>query len=104
MAERGIVLTYETIRQWCLKFGQRHATALKKRRPNPGDIWHLDEVFLSLPKLTISADLPATMKGSRPVKPVCYFVAPYIGPFPQTSTFCYTFYDATIVDGTIAVG
>lgn len=48
MAERGIVLTYETIRQWCLKFGQRYANELKKRRPKPGDIWHLDEVFLKI--------------------------------------------------------
>jgi putative transposase len=46
MAERGGVLTYETIRQWCLKFGQSYANELKKRRPKPGDTWHLDEVFL----------------------------------------------------------
>src|SRR5690349_8692736 len=48
MAERGIVLTYETIRQWCLKFGQGYANELKRRRPKPGDTWHLDEVFLKI--------------------------------------------------------
>ncbi len=48
MAERGVVLTYETIRQWCLKFGQRYANELKKRRSKPGDTWHLDEVFLKI--------------------------------------------------------
>jgi putative transposase len=48
MAERGIVLTYETIRQWCQKFGQEYANALKKRRAQPGDKWYLDEVFLKI--------------------------------------------------------
>jgi hypothetical protein len=42
MAERGVVLTYETIRQWCLKFGQMYANELKRRRPKTGDKWHLD--------------------------------------------------------------
>jgi putative transposase len=46
MAERGIILTYETIRQWTLKFGQTYANELKCRRGKTGDKWHLDEVFL----------------------------------------------------------
>lgn len=37
MAERGVVLTYETIRQWCLKFGQVYANKLKRRHPKTGD-------------------------------------------------------------------
>jgi putative transposase len=45
---RGIVVTYETIRQWCRKFGQAYANQLRRRRPQPGDKWHLDEVFLSI--------------------------------------------------------
>jgi putative transposase len=48
MAERGVIVTYETIRQWCLKFGQTYANALKKRRGKLGDKWHLDEVFLKI--------------------------------------------------------
>ena len=48
MAERGIVLTYETVRQWCLKFDQTHANELRRRRPRCGDKWHLDEVFLTI--------------------------------------------------------
>ncbi|WP_040449036.1 IS6 family transposase, partial [Ktedonobacter racemifer] len=48
MAERGVALTYETIRQWCLKFGQMYAHELKRRHPKPGDKWHLDEVFLKI--------------------------------------------------------
>ncbi len=48
LAERGIVLTYETVRQWCQKFGQAYANELRRRRPRPGDKWHLDEVFLQI--------------------------------------------------------
>jgi putative transposase len=45
---RGIIVTYETIRQWCRKFGQHYANQLCRRRPRPGDKWHLDEVFLTI--------------------------------------------------------
>ncbi len=48
MAARGIQLTYETIRQWCRKFGQVYANELRRHRPRPGDKWHLDEVFLTI--------------------------------------------------------
>ncbi len=46
LLRRGIEVTYETIRQWCLKFGQAYANDLRRRRPRPGDKWHLDEVVL----------------------------------------------------------
>ena len=46
LAERGILVSYETIRRWCLKFAQRFAKGLRRRRPKPGDKWHLDEVFI----------------------------------------------------------
>ena len=48
MAVRGLTLTYESIRRWCLKFGQTYANGLRRRRPRPGDRWHLDEVFLKI--------------------------------------------------------
>src|ERR671912_142834 len=48
LAERGVIVSYETIRQWCRKFGQADATALRRRRPRPGDKWHGDEVFISI--------------------------------------------------------
>jgi putative transposase len=48
LVARGIVVTYEVIRQWCLKFGQDYANQLKRRRAQPGDKWHLDEVFLTI--------------------------------------------------------
>jgi putative transposase len=45
---RGILVTYEAIRQWCRTFGQSYANELRRRRPRPGDKWHLDEVFLTI--------------------------------------------------------
>ena len=48
LAQRGIVASYETVRQWCLKFGQTYANELRRRRPRCGDKWHLDEVFLKI--------------------------------------------------------
>ena len=48
LAERGITVTYETIRQWCQKFGQNYARKLKKRQGRLGDTWHIDEVFVTI--------------------------------------------------------
>jgi putative transposase len=48
MMERGFVVSHETIRQWCQKFGQTYANGLRRRRPRPGDKWHLDEVFIKI--------------------------------------------------------
>ena len=48
MAERGVVVSYETIREWCQKFGQSYAKRLPARRGHLGDRWHLDEVFLKI--------------------------------------------------------
>ena len=48
LAERGVVVTHESIRHWCRKFGADFAQRLRRRRPRPGDTWHLDEVFIRL--------------------------------------------------------
>src|ERR1700730_4725214 len=48
MLARGVMLTYETIRSWCAKFGADYANQLRRRRPRPGDKWHLDEVFVKI--------------------------------------------------------
>ena len=48
MAARGVILSYEAVRYWCRKFGQAYANQLRRRRPRPGDKWHLDEVFLTI--------------------------------------------------------
>jgi putative transposase len=42
------VVSHETIRQWCQKFGQTYANGLRHRRPQPGDKWYLDEVFITI--------------------------------------------------------
>ena len=48
---RGILVTYEAIRQWCRKFGQQFANQLRRRRPRPGDPWR--------------TPLPLARRGSR---------------------------------------
>ena len=48
MLARAVVVSYETIRRWCAKFGQAYANQLRRRRPHPGDKWHLDEVFVRI--------------------------------------------------------
>lgn len=48
MAARGVVVTYESIRGWCQKFGQAFANELPCQRPQPGEKWHLDEVSLKI--------------------------------------------------------
>jgi putative transposase len=44
LAERGVVVSYETVRLWCKKFGASFADRLRRHRPRPGDKWHLDGV------------------------------------------------------------
>ena len=48
LAERGIIVSYETVRRWCKKFGENFAKRLRHRRPQPGDKWYLDEVFIRI--------------------------------------------------------
>jgi putative transposase len=48
LAERGVTVTHESIRQWSLRFGTDFARRLRRRRPKPGDTWHLDEVYLRI--------------------------------------------------------
>ena len=48
MAERGVIVSYETIRQWSRKFGAEYARRLKRREGRLGDTWHLDELFVTI--------------------------------------------------------
>ncbi|MDV6278292.1 IS6 family transposase [Rhodococcus erythropolis] len=48
MAERGVEVTYETIRIWCIRFGPEYARRLRRHQPQAGDKWHLDEVFVNI--------------------------------------------------------
>src|ERR1700761_3262886 len=48
LLERGVVVTYETIRRWCDKFGAGFARRVKVARRKLGSTWHLDEMFVTL--------------------------------------------------------
>ena len=48
LAERGIAISYETVRRWVNHFEPIIAAELRKRRPKPHSIWHLDEVYLKI--------------------------------------------------------
>jgi transposase-like protein len=48
LAERGLDISYETVRRWVLKFGPSIARRLRARRPRPSDRWHLDEMVVRI--------------------------------------------------------
>src|SRR3712207_6504333 len=48
LLERGILVSYETVRRWALKFGPDYARRLRRKTPSRRDIWHLDEVVITI--------------------------------------------------------
>jgi putative transposase len=48
LAERGIVVSHETVRRWVVAFGPRYARRLRAVRCKPNSDWHLDEMFVSI--------------------------------------------------------
>ena len=48
LSQRGITVSYEAIRLWCLKFGPEYVRRVKQRQGRLGDTWHLDEVFVTI--------------------------------------------------------
>jgi transposase-like protein len=48
LLERGIVVSYETVRRWALKFGPAYARRLRRKTPSRRDVWHLDEVVVTI--------------------------------------------------------
>ena len=48
LSERGVIVSYETIRCWAIKFGPVYARRLRRKAPNPTDVWHLDEVVVTI--------------------------------------------------------
>ena len=48
LAERGLDISYETVRRWVLKFGPAIARRLRRRRPRPSKPWHLDEMVVRI--------------------------------------------------------
>jgi putative transposase len=48
LAERGVIVSYESIRVWCLRFGTQIVAKIRHNRPVPANKWHLDEVVISI--------------------------------------------------------
>ncbi len=48
LLERGILVSYETVRRWALRFGPAYAHRLKRKTPSRRDVWHLDEVAVTI--------------------------------------------------------
>ena len=48
LAERDVTVSYEAIRSWCRKFGPEYARTLRRRQGRLGDIWHVDELFITI--------------------------------------------------------
>lgn len=48
LLERGVTVTYESVRRWCDRFGAPFARRAKAARGRPGSTWHLDELFVNL--------------------------------------------------------
>jgi putative transposase len=48
LAARGISVSYETVKNWCIKFGNQYCSPIRKKRGQLGDMWYLDEVFIKL--------------------------------------------------------
>jgi transposase-like protein len=48
LLERGVTVTYESVRRWCDRFGAQFARLAKVARGTPGSTWHLDEMFVNL--------------------------------------------------------
>jgi putative transposase len=48
LLERGVLVSYETVRRWALKFGPDYARRLRRKTPSRHDVWHLDEVVVTI--------------------------------------------------------
>ena len=48
LAERGITVSYEAVRFWCLKFGPQYARSIRRKQGRLGDTWYVDELFVKI--------------------------------------------------------
>lgn len=48
LAERGVIVSRESIRLWCIKFGAIYTRRLKRRHLGYGDTFYLDEIFVKI--------------------------------------------------------
>ena len=63
LAERGITVSYETIRLWCIKFGTTYARRLKRKHQGYGDTFYIDEVFAGVPDHSDQRQAALFMEG-----------------------------------------
>ena len=63
MLERGVVVSYETIRRWVDKFGSTYAKWIKSRSENPSPIWHLNEIYTKINGKMVSFGELSITKG-----------------------------------------
>jgi len=63
LAERGLDISYETVRRWFLKFGSTIAANLRSARPRPSDCWHLDEMVLLSAGGAFGSGVPSIMRA-----------------------------------------
>ncbi|SFL18861.1 hypothetical protein SAMN04488498_15110 [Mesorhizobium albiziae] len=71
LLKRGIVVSRETIRRWGKKFGPEYVRRLRRKRPSPNDVWHLDEVLIIAARnigcggLSIRTDILPALKSNQ---------------------------------------
>jgi hypothetical protein len=58
LAERGVIVSDETVCRWCEKFGQIFTNRPRRRRPRPGDKWHMDEMFIRIQGVRYISGVP----------------------------------------------
>src|SRR3954466_8697812 len=63
LAERGLEVSYETVRRWVLKFGPGFARRLRRFRPRPSDRWHLDEMVVRIAADACTCGAPSIMRA-----------------------------------------
>ena len=82
LAERGLDISYETVRRWMLKFGPTIARRLRQRRARPSDRWHLDEMVIRPPASTPAKFLASRLSGQS------VFTA-FRVPMLRVNSLCY---------------
>ena len=89
---RGIVVSHETIRSWCMKFGSHFCDVIKKRSPGPTDKWHLDEMVVKLNGETYYLwravdsecyELDVLLQKRRNKKAAIRFLSRLLGSYPK---------------------
>jgi len=66
LAERGICVTYQTVRQWGKKLGKAFSDRIRKRAPARGDKWHMDEVVVSIAGEALARGRSEWLRSRRP--------------------------------------